>query len=146
MKIIYLINGPNLDRLGAREPDIYGTETLVQLEAKAVSYAYNYGYKLKAMQSNSEGQLIDFIHEACKAGAASIIINAAAYSHSSIAILDALTMFEGYVIEVHISNIYKREEFRRHSYCSFRADAIICGCGTQGYFYAIDYVCKKIKV
>lgn len=143
MKYIYVINGPNLNLLGLREPNIYGSQTLKDIEYSCINYVKNVDYGLKFLQSNSEGDLIDFIQTACTDGAA-IIINAAAYSHTSIAILDALQIFKGLVIEVHITNIYKREEFRRYSYCSQRAEAIISGCGAQGYLYALDHIIKQL--
>lgn len=145
MKYIYVINGPNLNLLGLREPTIYGSQTLKDIEQICTDYVKNIDYELKFLQSNGEGALIDFIQMACKDGSA-IIINAAAYSHTSIAILDALQIFKGLVIEVHISNIYKREEFRHCSYCSKRAEAVISGCGPQGYLYAVDYIVKRLSL
>ena len=136
-KRIYLLNGPNLNLLGQRQPEIYGRDTLDDIAETCNKVAFAQGMTLKAFQSNSEGQLIDWVHEA-RQNADAIIINPGAYSHTSIALLDALNTFEGKVIEVHISNIHKREEFRHHSYISLRADGIIVGVGTQGYMLAVQ--------
>ncbi|MDP2120400.1 MAG: type II 3-dehydroquinate dehydratase [Hoeflea sp.] len=140
---IYVLNGPNLNLLGKRQPEIYGRETLADVEIACLSQAESYGLQVRFLQSNAEHQLIDWIHEA-RDEAAAIIINPGAFTHTSIAILDALNAFEGQVIEVHISNVHKREEFRRHSYVSLRADGVIAGCGTQGYLLAIDRVAKLV--
>ncbi len=136
-KRIYLLNGPNLNLLGQRQPEIYGRDTLDDVTETCKKVAVAQRMTLKAFQSNSEGQLIDWVHEA-RQNADAIIINPGAYSHTSIALLDALNTFEGKVIEVHISNIHKREEFRHHSYISLRADGIIVGVGTQGYMLAVQ--------
>ena len=136
-KRIYLLNGPNLNLLGQRQPEIYGRDTLDDISETCKKVAVAQGMTLKAFQSNSEGPLIDWVHEA-RQNADAIIINPGAYSHTSIALLDALNTFEGKVIEVHISNIHKREEFRHHSYISLRADGIIVGVGTQGYMLAVQ--------
>jgi 3-dehydroquinate dehydratase-2 len=136
-KRIYLLNGPNLNLLGQRQPEIYGRDTLDDIAETCKKVAVAQGMTLKAFQSNSEGQLIDWVHEA-RQNADAIIINPGAYSHTSVALLDALNTFEGKVIEVHISNIHKREEFRHHSYISLRADGIIVGVGTQGYMLAVQ--------
>ncbi len=136
-KRIYLLNGPNLNLLGQRQPEIYGRDALDDIAETCKKVAVAQGMTLKAFQSHSEGQLIDWVHEA-RQNADAIIINPGAYSHTSIALLDALNTFEGKVIEVHISNIHKREEFRHHSYISLRADGIIVGVGTQGYMLAVQ--------
>ena len=136
-KRIYLLNGPNLNLLGQRQPEIYGRDTFDDIAETCKKVAVAQGMTLKAFQSNSEGQLIDWVHEA-RQNADAIIINPGAYSHTSIALLDALNTFEGKVIEVHISNIHKREKFRHHSYISLRADGIIVGVGTQGYMLAVQ--------
>jgi 3-dehydroquinate dehydratase-2 len=136
---IYVLNGPNLNLLGKRQPDIYGHETLADVESACAESAAVHGLKTRFLQSNAEYQLIDWIHEA-RENAAAIVINPAAYTHTSVAILDALNAFEGPVIEVHISNVHKREDFRHHSFVSLRADGVIAGCGTQGYLLAIDRV------
>ncbi len=134
-KLIYVLNGPNLNLLGKRQPEIYGTETLNDVEQNCKSLLPD-DYAIFMGQSNHEGQLIDWIHEA-RDKACGIVINPAALTHTSVAILDALNAFEGPVIEVHISNIHKRESFRHHSYVSLRADGVIAGLGTEGYEAAL---------
>jgi 3-dehydroquinate dehydratase II len=129
---VYVLNGPNLNLLGKRQPQIYGHETLADVERDCRALCKSLKLDLTFHQSNREYELIDWIHEA-REKAAGIVINPGAFTHTSIAILDALNTFEGVVIEVHISNVHKREEFRHHSYVSLRADGIIVGCGTQGY-------------
>lgn len=131
---IYILNGPNLNRLGQREPDIYGKTTLAQIEAQCRGDAG--GQAIEFRQSNSEAQLIDWIHEAIDRASA-IIINPAAYSFTSIAILDALKMFPRPIIEVHISNIHRREAIYHHSHVSRVATAVIAGLGAGGYRAAI---------
>lgn len=135
-KRVYVLNGPNLNLLGRRQPDIYGSETLDEVMAAAERLAATLGLTLRTLQSNHEGDLIGWIHEA-RADAAGIVINPGAYTHTSIGILDALNAFDGPVIEVHISNIHKRESFRHRSYVSLRADGVIAGCGTEGYVLAL---------
>jgi 3-dehydroquinate dehydratase-2 len=135
MKPIYVLNGPNLNRLGTREPHIYGTTTLAEIEAmcrKAVG-----DWPLRFHQSNAEHEIIGWIHEAIDEGAG-IIINAAAYTFTSLAILDALKMFEGPIIELHISNIHRREEMYRHSLVSKAATGVIVGLGAKGYPAAVS--------
>lgn len=134
-KLIYVLNGPNLNLLGQRQPEIYGTETLADVEQNCKSLLAD-NYEIFIGQSNHEGQLIDWIHEA-RDKACGIVINPAAFTHTSVAILDALNAFEGPVIEVHISNVHKRESFRHHSYVSLRADGVIAGLGTEGYEAAL---------
>ncbi|MEO0387548.1 MAG: type II 3-dehydroquinate dehydratase [Pseudomonadota bacterium] len=134
-RTVFLINGPNLNLLGHREPEIYGHETLADVEAQLTALAPEH-VTVRALQSNAEGQLVDWIQEA-RSTAAAIIINPGAYSHTSIAILDALNTFSGPVMEVHISNIHRREAFRHHSYVSARADGVIAGLGTEGYAAAL---------
>lgn len=143
-KPILILNGPNLNLLGQREPQIYGHETLADVGARCAAVASDLGHTVEFRQSNHEGQLIDWIQEA-RDGASAIIINPAAYSHTSVAILDALKAFEGPVIEVHISNIHQREAFRHHSYVSARADGVICGCGTDGYLCAVQRVAALLS-
>lgn len=136
-KTVYILNGPNLNLLGQREPDIYGCETLDDLANTCTMLANAAGMSVKCLQSNYEGQLVDWIHEA-RHEAAGIIINPGAYSHTSIAIHDALKAFEGRIIEVHISNIHRRESFRHHSYVSLCADGVIAGLGLHGYGLALE--------
>jgi len=135
-KLVTLINGPNLNLLGLRQPEIYGRDTLEAVVARAAELATELGLRLAAVQSNHEGQLVDWIQDA-RGSAAGIIINPGAYSHTSVAILDALMAFEGPVLEVHVSNIHRREAFRQHSHVSQRADGVIAGCGTEGYALAL---------
>lgn len=142
-KTILILNGPNLNLLGTREPEIYGSETLGDVEAACRTLAGELGLGIDFRQSNHEGELIDWIQQARDA-AYGIVINPAAYTHTSVAILDALSMFDGPVIEVHISNIHKREAFRHHSFVSARADAVIAGCGTHGYALALRQIATLI--
>lgn len=135
-KPIFILNGPNLNLLGQRQPEIYGHETLEDVAEACGALAEDMGLSIRFHQSNHEGQLIDWIHEARGAGSG-IVINPGGYSHTSVAILDALTAFEGPVIEVHISNIHKREAFRHHSFVSQRAEGVIAGCGPEGYLLAL---------
>ena len=135
-KPIYVLNGPNLNLLGLRQPEIYGKETLADVAARLSDLADDLGLSVRCLQSNHEGQLIDWIHEARTEGAG-IIINPGAYTHTSVAIFDALNAFDGPVLEVHISNIHKREAFRHHSFVSARAEGVIAGFGTEGYVLAL---------
>ncbi len=137
--LIYIINGPNLNLLGKREPAIYGTNTLEDVEKICLEIAKKNNIKLKFLQSNAEHEIINWIHNA-RENASGIIINPAAYSHTSVAILDALTLFEEPIIEVHISNIHKRESFRNHSYVSQKSTAIIAGFGIDGYKIALEKI------
>lgn len=130
------MNGPNLNLLGKRQPEIYGDQTLADVEADCRTVASEFGVDIRFHQSNREYELIDWIHEARETGAA-ILINAGAFTHTSIAILDALNTFDGPVMEVHVSNVYKREAFRHKSYISMRADGVIAGMGVQGYQLAL---------
>ena len=136
-KTIYVLNGPNLNLLGTREPHIYGRATLVDVEKLCQGTAQRHGFAVVFRQSNHEGQIVDWINEARAEKAAGLIINPAGYTTTSIAILDALLAMETPVAEVHISNIHAREEFRRHSYISKAARAVICGFGIEGYALAI---------
>lgn len=142
-RLIFVLNGPNLNLLGKRQPEIYGHETLADVEADCRRLAHVHGLELRFHQSNREYDLIDWIHEA-RGLAAGLVINPAAFTHTSVAILDALHAFEGPVIEVHISNVHKRESFRHHSYVSLRADGVIAGCGTQGYMLAIERLARLL--
>jgi 3-dehydroquinate dehydratase-2 len=131
-RLVYVLNGPNLNLLGKRQPHIYGHETLADVERDCTAVAAELGLTLKFHQSNREYEIIDWVH-AAREEAGGIVINPAAFTHTSVAILDALNTFEGPVIEVHISNVHRREEFRHHSFVSKRADGVIAGLGTQGY-------------
>ena len=142
-RLVYILNGPNLNLLGKRQPAIYGRETLADVEGACRHVATELGLELQFHQSNREYEIIDWIHEA-RETAAGIVINPAAFTHTSVAILDALNSFDGPVIEVHISNIHKREAFRHHSFVSGRADGVIAGFGTQGYTLAIRRIAALI--
>lgn len=137
MPRILILNGPNLNLLGTREPEIYGKETLADIQSLCAREGKTLGLETDFRQSNHEGELVDWIHEA-REGFAGIIINAGAYSHTSVAILDALLALKVPVIEVHLSNIYKREQFRHHSYISSAAKGVICGLGSKGYVLALQ--------
>jgi len=134
---IFVINGPNLDMLGMREPEIYGSDTLESINAELAEYCKTVGVKPLFFQSNSEGEIIDFIHSA-RGSADAIIINAGAYTHYSIAIRDAIAAVDLPCIEVHLSNVHKREEFRRHSVISPVCTGVICGFGKKVYTLAVD--------
>ena len=142
MKPIYILNGPNLNRLGKREPEIYGKTTLADIEQ--VCRAEAGGTPVEFRQSNSEAQIIDWIHEAIDTGAG-IIINPAAFTFTSIAVLDALKMFGGPIIELHITNIHKREPYYHHSYVSKVATAVIAGMGAEGYRVATRAMLHLVK-
>ncbi len=142
--LVCILNGPNLNLLGRRQPEIYGSETLADVERKCSIVANELNISLRFLQSNAEHQLIEWIHDA-REDAAGIIINPAAFTHTSIAILDALNTFERPVIELHISNVHKREAFRHHSYVSARADAVMAGFGTHGYPLAVRHMVTLIS-
>lgn len=133
---VLILNGPNLNLLGQRQPEIYGRETLADVETACRKLASGLGLEPAFLQSNHEGALVDAI-QAARETSRGIVINPGAYSHTSVAILDALNAFDGPVIEVHISNIHRREAFRHHSHVSLRADAVIAGLGTEGYLAAL---------
>jgi 3-dehydroquinate dehydratase-2 len=137
MKPIHILNGPNLNLLGEREPHIYGRETLADIERRCRETRAAKTHGLLFRQSNHEGQIVDWIH-AARADADAIVINAGALTHTSIAIHDALKSFNGPIIELHITNIHRREAFRHHSYIAPAATAVICGLGSRGYDVAVD--------
>ena len=141
IKPLFILNGPNLNRLGSREPAIYGKTTLAEIEAQCRDEAG--AIRVEFRQSNSETQLIEWIHEAIDAGSA-IVINPAAYSFTSMAIMDALKMFAGPIVEVHLSNIHRREEMYHHSYVSKAATGVIAGLGPGGYRAAIKAILKML--
>jgi 3-dehydroquinate dehydratase-2 len=141
-KKLLLLNGPNLNLLGSREPEVYGAATLADIENAAVAQAAAAGATLVCFQSNHEGALIDRIHAARTDGIDMIVINPGGFTHTSVALRDALAGVAIPFVEVHISNIYKREEFRHHSYLSALAVGTICGLGTEGYRLAIDFALK----
>jgi 3-dehydroquinate dehydratase-2 len=142
--LVFVLNGPNLNMLGQRQPKIYGRATLPDVEKLCRARAETLGLAVDFRQSNLEGELVGWIQEARKA-AAGIVINAGAYTHTSVAILDALLMAEKPVIEVHISNVFRRESFRHHSYVSPAAVAVIAGCGPLGYALALEALAGQIR-
>ncbi len=144
MSTLLILNGPNLNLLGQRQPEIYGAETLDDVEAACAVLAEELGFDIDFRQSNHEGVLVDWV-QAARGAVAGIVLNPAAYSHTSVAILDALNAYEGPVIEVHISNIHAREPFRHHSYVSARADGVIAGCGTDGYLFALRRLARLLE-
>jgi 3-dehydroquinate dehydratase-2 len=135
-RIVVILNGPNLNLLGKREPEIYGRETLADVEAECRRMGAELKLAIEFHQSNREYEIIDWIH-GCRERAAGIVINPAAFTHTSVAILDALNAFDGPIIEVHISNVHKREAFRHHSFVSAVASGVIVGCGIEGYALAL---------
>ncbi|QAU33529.1 type II 3-dehydroquinate dehydratase [Janthinobacterium sp. 17J80-10] len=143
-KKLLLINGPNLNLLGTREPEIYGATTLTDVETLAIATANDAGATITCFQSNHEGALIDRIHAAGKEGIEGIIINPGGLTHTSVALRDALAGVAIPFIEVHISNVHQREAFRHHSYLSAIAKGVICGLGIDGYRMAIDFAAKKL--
>jgi 3-dehydroquinate dehydratase-2 len=143
MTNVLIINGPNLNMLGSREPEIYGKETLEELMDKAKAEGEKFGMSVDWMQTNKEDELVSAIQEAREKYQA-IIINAAAYTHTSIAIMDALKSFDGAIIEVHLSNVHQREEFRHTSYISPVAKGVICGFGGHGYVMAISALKQEL--
>ena len=143
MPTVFILNGPNLNLLGVREPAVYGHDTLADIEERCLARAAALDVQIEFRQTNHEGQLVDWIQEA-RENADGIILNAGAYTHTSIAILDALKAAELPVIEVHLSNIYRRETFRHTSYVSAAANGIICGFGSHGYVLALAAMARLI--
>lgn len=141
---ILVLNGPNLNLLGKRQPDIYGHATLADVEGGCRSVAREYGLSIDFRQSNAESQLIEWVHQAREQHRA-IVINPAGYTHTSVALRDALAAFDGPVIEVHISNIHQREAFRHHSYVSGVATGVICGLGIHGYHLAVHHLASLLR-
>ena len=144
MPAIYILNGPNLNLLGVRDPSIYGRDTLADIEERCLARAAALDLQIDFRQTNHEGQLVDWIQEA-RESAEGIILNAGALTHTSVAIFDALSAAELPVIEVHLSNIFRRERFRHHSYVSLAANGLICGLGAKGYELALDAVASLIE-
>lgn len=136
---VWVLNGPNLNLLGQREPEVYGTLTLADIENRLLEQVWQADIKLSCFQTNHEGEMIDHI-QAARHAADALLINPAAWTHTSVAILDALNTFAGWVIEIHLSNIQQREPFRRHSYISLRADGIIAGLGAYGYEAGLQFL------
>jgi 3-dehydroquinate dehydratase II len=141
---VFILNGPNLNLLGVREPSVYGHDTLADIEERCLARAAALDLQIDFRQTNHEGQLVDWIQEA-RESADGIILNAGALTHTSVAILDALSAAQLPVIEVHLSNIFRREAFRHHSYVSLAATGVICGLGTQGYERALDALANLIE-
>ncbi|MBF4461820.1 MULTISPECIES: type II 3-dehydroquinate dehydratase [unclassified Rathayibacter] len=140
---ILVVNGPNLNLLGTREPALYGSDTLADAEALAARTASGLGFAIETFQSNSEGAIVDRLH-AARGSASALVLNAGAYTHTSVAIRDAVLATELPMVEVHVSNVHRREEFRRHSYLSDIAVAVIVGAGVAGYGYAVDVLARTI--
>ena len=143
-KTIHILNGPNLNLLGKRQPEIYGSDTLEDVKRICREEAQPRGFEVELFQSNFEGEIVEQIHRARDAACA-IVINAGAYTHTSVAILDALNTFEGPVFEVHISNVHKRESFRHHSFISQRAEGVLAGFGIEGYALATRRACSVLS-
>ena len=141
---LLVLNGPNLNLLGTREPETYGTQTLDDVRALAEERAAEHGLTVDVRQSNHEGELIDWIQEA-RTGHCGVLINPGAYSHTSVAIRDALAAVDVPIVEVHISNIHRREEFRHHSYVSAVADAVIAGAGVDGYALGVEWLARRVQ-
>lgn len=141
---LLLVNGPNLNLLGTRQPEVYGATTLAEIESDVAALAAGSGFEVRATQTNHEGALIDAIH-AARGDCAAIIINPGAFTHTSIAIADALRSVDLPVVEVHLSNVHAREEYRRHSFVSEVADVVIAGAGPAGYEYAVRYLTAKLS-
>ena len=141
---IFVLNGPNLNMLGVREPQLYGTDTLADIEAACAERAGELGLDIDFRQSNHEGQIVDWIQEA-RQGADGVVINPAGLTHTSVAVHDALKLLEVPVIEVHLSNIHRREEWRHHSYISLVATGVIMGLGSQGYLLALDAMARILE-
>ncbi|MCX7659910.1 type II 3-dehydroquinate dehydratase [Caldimonas sp.] len=142
---ILVLHGPNLNLLGTREPQVYGSTTLEQINADLVKMAQDHGQALVAFQSNHEGALVDRIHAARLDGTRFILINPAAYTHTSVALRDALAAVALPFVEVHLSNIHRRESFRHHSYLSDLAEGVICGLGASGYRLALAYALERLS-
>ena len=142
--LVYILNGPNLNLLGTREPETYGTLTLADIERRCREAAVRLGLEVEFRQKNGEGELVEDIHDAIAARAGGIVINPAAYTHTSVAVHDALRAFDGIIIEVHLSNVHARENFRRTSLVSQVADGIISGLGTDGYELALQAMAWRL--
>jgi len=142
-RLIFVLNGPNLNLLGQREPEVYGRDTLDDVRRACERRASELGLAVDFRQSNHEGQLVDWIHEA-RDNAAGLVINPGAYTHTSIALLDALQACAKPAVEVHLSNIFRRESFRHHSYVSLGVRGVICGLGPKGYLLALEALADLI--
>ena len=142
---ILLLNGPNLNLLGTREPSLYGSETLQTIESRLFARVAETSLRLGCRQSNFEGELVTLIQQTKTVGVKFLLLNAAAYTHTSIAIRDAVSAINIPFVEIHVSNVYKREPFRHHSYLSDKAEAVVCGLGGMGYDVALDFALKNLK-
>jgi 3-dehydroquinate dehydratase II len=142
--LIWVLHGPNLNRLGLREPEIYGTTTLDQINASLTEHGKDLGLSVECFQTNHEGAMIDHLHQAPGRGVRFILINPAAFTHTSVAIRDALAAIAIPFVEIHLSNVHRREAFRHHSYFSDLAEAVICGLGPAGYQAALAFAARKI--
>lgn len=140
---IHIVNGPNLNMLGTREPELYGSDTLADIDARCKAFGSSLGLDVRCFQSNVEGELVTHIQHS-RGTASGLIINAGAYSHTSVAIMDALLTLSCPIVEVHLSNIFKRESFRHHSYMSAAARGVICGFGAESYTLALQAVAQII--
>ena len=143
MTTVFILNGPNLNLLGVRDPSVYGHDTLADIEERCLARAAALDLQIEFRQTNHEGQLVDWIQEA-RESAEGVILNAGALTHTSVAVFDALSAAGLPVIEVHLSNIFRRESFRHHSYVSLAANGVICGLGAQGYELALDAIASLI--
>ena len=144
MPTVLILNGPNLNLLGVRDPSIYGHDTLGDIEERCTARAASLGLEIDFRQTNHEGQIVDWIQEA-RESADGIILNAGALTHTSVSVLDALAAAELPGVEVHLSNIFRRESFRHHSFVSLAANGVICGLGAQGYELALDAMARLIE-
>ena len=144
MTTVFILNGPNLNLLGVRDPSVYGHDTLADIEERCLARAAGLDLQIEFRQTNHEGQLVDWIQEA-RESAEGVILNAGALTHTSVAVFDALSAAGLPVIEVHLSNIFRRESFRHHSYVSLAANGVICGLGAQGYELALDAIAQLIE-
>lgn len=144
MKRLLVLHGPNLNLLGSREPEVYGRVTLEQIDQALSARAKEAGVELVAFQSNHEGHLVDRVHAAAAEGIEFIVINPAAYTHTSVALRDALAGVGIPFVEVHLSNVHRREPFRHHSYFSDQAEGVICGLGWKGYLYALEFALERL--
>lgn len=144
MDTVFILNGPNLNLLGTREPEIYGRETLADIEERCRARARELGLTLEFRQSNHEGELVEWVQEA-RERAAAVILNAGAYTHTSVALLDALRTYDRFTVELHLSNPGQREPFRHRSYVGMAADGVIAGFGAAGYLHALDAVAERLR-
>lgn len=144
MPTVLVLNGPNLNLLGLREPELYGTVTLADIEARCHAVAAHHGFEVDFRQSNHEGELIEAVH-AARTDADAIVINAAGYTHTSVALRDSLAAADIPVVEVHLTNIHRREPYRHRSFVAEVADALICGAGAHGYTLALTHVSHLLK-